>query len=80
MKKMLNKLKLFFYSFLIRDVFIAKILKIHILTYDILCNTGSAHKLGCIAGVTVGSSLTAYGIPPFIGIPLCSAIGKFLGT
>lgn len=79
MKEILNKLKLFLHSFLMKDVFMSKILKINILTCDILHSTRSIQKLGYIAGVTIGSSLTAYGIPPFIGIPLCASIGKFIG-
>lgn len=78
--KIYNGCKLFFYSFVIRDLFLTKILKINILTVDILHYTGMVKKLGGLAGGAAGASLTTCGIPPIIGTPLGVAIGSIIGS
>ena len=80
MKNVFKKLKLFFYSFLLRKMFLSNILKINILTIDLINHVGLLKTMGATVGATYGTSLVKYGITPSIGQSLGLAIGSFIGN
>ena len=74
-----DKVKLFFYSFLIRKMFLSRVLKINIMTLDIANRTGFMGIMGGAVGAACGSALSAVGIPPPLGTALGILIGKNIG-
>ena len=80
MKSIFKKLKLFFYSFLLRKMFLSNILKINILTIDLMNYTGLLKTTGATVGAVCGTALVKYGIPPSIGQSLGLAVGSFIGN
>ena len=74
-----NKIKLFFYSFLIRKMFLSSVLKINILTLDIANHAGFMGTMGGSVGAVCGSALSAVGVPTVLGTSLGILIGKNIG-
>ena len=72
-----KNLKLFFYSFLFRKIFLSKLLKIHILTVQLLHKTGTIKILGGTAGGMAGGAIKPQ--LSFILIPLGAIIGSAIG-
>ena len=80
MKKLFKKAKLFFYSFLFRKMFLSRVLKINIITVELLNHTGLIKSMSGTIGAVCGSHLTGAGIPITIGTPLGLHIGNFVGN
>ena len=80
MKKVFEKFKLFFYSFLFRKMFLSRVLKINIITVELLNHTGLIKSMSGAIGAVCGSHLVGAGIPITIGTPLGLYVGNFVGN
>ena len=80
MRKFFKNVKLFFYSFLFRKLFLSRILKINIVTIDLLNHSGLIKTMSGTIGAVCGSNLVGFGIPITIGAPLGLYVGSFIGN
>ena len=80
MKNVFKKFKLFFYSFLFRKMFLSRVLKINIITIELLNHTGLIKSMSGAIGAVCGSQLVSAGIPITFGTPLGLHIGNFVGN
>ena len=69
---------LFIYSIAIRKMFISKVLKINILTLDLMNYVGLLEMMGASIGAVCGSTIT--GVPTPLGTALGILVGKHLGN
>ena len=77
MIKLFKKCALFFYSIAIRKMFISKVLKINILTLDLMNYVGLLETMGASVGAVCGSAIT--GVPTPLVTALGILVGKHLG-